>query len=1072
MRLAVNIENPADLSASAEWFHPTSQSIAFVTNVATAALEGGGAHALLGAYGAGKSSLAAFTLNELSCPTTSFEPKPRRHLFDADRSPVAKVYKAGGLVPMPVVGASEPLASRVLVALRALANDSRLAEGTDLRSYGNLDSRDATGEQAIHMLTDAARSLRRRGRAGVILVIDEFGRHLEHMLAATGDSDLHLLQSIAEATGRADVPLSLVIIQHFGLEHYGAMFRGARRTEWEKVRGRFSETVLNNTEIDAAHITAKVIDTISFTRGEGATLPQPERCAPRILRNPEFLVAAKACYPLHPMTVVILSRLARLLGQNDRTIVGWLTSNMDSGFLNVRRRQSDIWIYPDALYDHFFGDSLLVPSNPAFAKRYAAVQSAYERIDDDLSHDARVLFRTLGLLGFCSGRGINSGKASTLACLPKGFPFERCIDELTDRSLILYRRYRSEYVVWEGSDYDVTRRIDEEISASSLNVALEMNRQSRRTVLAHGHSIKTGNRRTAPVVWLNSEDEPPDSDGRPRILIWIGNCASRSTLSQDVVGVVSTPHILTPHLHESTAIRRLLDGDGALHEDAVAVKEMESLLAFHEERITSLSQELLDSDLGWCFGEHRFPTMQEALSAAMDSTYPLAFVLHNELVNRDRASGQVMFALRKLIGLLYAHPECENLGIEKFPAERIIYETMLKRTGLHAPSADGIWRLQLNCDRSLPPDLAACVVAIRRRFAQAGTAGINSIEEVVDHLALPPYGVKRVPALLLCILTLLDIPDAHELYEDGEFLPQWGPDTLLRLLKTPKRFGISAASPSPVSDTFMRKYMEVLTISSASTKSVTPVALAREALRRHARLSIYAQRTRTVSLPAQAFRRALEVSKSPSDMLFRRIPEALGFPSVPTRSVERTRLFAALHAVWVELEGADRSLMVRLEQAAIDTLGCGSLDTVHARCRQLASQIAIEGNLHHGHEKFLCCVLDETTSDSGSWFSYLVENGLGISTPAKSWTDKHVSQGEFVLRRSLITLQRIGSLLSEQKVQDDAAPFVVFWPNPSISLGDRAKLIAEKMVALADKLPADERMLVIAGVAQHSQRST
>ncbi len=1071
MRLAVNIENPADLSSSVDWFHPTSQSIAFVTNVATAALEGGGAHALLGAFGVGKSSLAAFTLNELSCPTTSFEPKSRRHLFGAECSPVAKVHKAGGLVPLPVVGASEPLASRVLVALRALANDSRLAEDTDLRSYRSLDSRDATSEQAMQMLTNAARALRRRGRAGAILVIDEFGRHLEHMLATTADSDLHLLQSIAEATGRADVPLSLVIIQHFGLEHYGAMFRGARRKEWEKVRGRFSETVLSNTEVDAAHITARIIDALGFARVDGEVLPRPERDAPRILRDPEFQAAAKTCYPLHPMTIVVLSRLARLLGQNDRTIVGWLTSNMDSGFLDVRRRQGDNWIYPDALYEHFFGDTLLVPSNPAFAKRYAAVQSAYERIDDGLSRDARVLFRTLGLLGFCSGRGISSGRSSALACLPKGFPFERCIDELTDRSLILYRRYRSEYIVWEGSDYDVSGRIDKEISASSLNVALEMNRQCRRSMLAHRHAIRTGNRRTAPVIWLNSEDKLPDSDGRPRVLIRLDKSTSRYALSKDVVGVVKTPHGITPHLQEAAAIRRLLDGDGALQEDAVAMKELESLLAFHEEKIISLSQELLDSDLSWRVGKTRFVTMQEALSAAMDSEYSLAFVLHNDLVNRDRASGQVMFALRKLIGLLYAQPERENLGIEKFPAERIIYESLLKRKGLHAPRADGTWRLRLTPDRSVPSDLAGCIAAIRRRFAEA-VPGTNSVEEIVGHLALPPYGVKRVPALLLCILTLMELPDAHELYEDSEFLPQWGPDTLLRLLKTPRRFAIRAVSTSPVSGAFLRRYMEALVPLGTPAKSLTPVTLAREGLRRHASLSMYARRTTTVSPTAQAFRRALEIARSPSDMLFARVPDALGFPALPTRSAERARFLDTLHAVWAELETADRALMARLEQVAQDSLDCGCLDAVRARCHQLASEIAAGGNLHHGYERFLSCILDNTTGDSNTWICRLVESGLGISTPVKSWTDEHASQAEFILRRNLLTLQRVGALVLEQTVQQDAKPFVVFWPNPSIPLGARARRTAEEMIALASKLPSDERMLVIADVAQHSGTST
>ena len=192
MRLAVNIQNPADLSASAASYHPTTQSIEFVTRLATAALEGGGAHALLGPYGAGKSSLAAFALNELSYPTTSFAPTARPHLFSADESPVARILDAGGLAPMPVVGASERLASRVILALKAFANstdDERPA--TILQSCASLDPREATDEQALLFLTEVASVIRQQGKAGTLLVIDEFGRHLDHMLATASYYDFH-----------------------------------------------------------------------------------------------------------------------------------------------------------------------------------------------------------------------------------------------------------------------------------------------------------------------------------------------------------------------------------------------------------------------------------------------------------------------------------------------------------------------------------------------------------------------------------------------------------------------------------------------------------------------------------------------------------------------------------------------------------------------------------------------------------------------------------------------------------------------------------------------------------------
>lgn len=207
MRLAVNIEQPADLSALADYYHPTSQSIEFVRNLATTALNNGGAHALMGAYGIGKSSLAAFALNELACATGTFVPKARTHLFGEAQNPVAEVVDAGGLAPIPVVGAAEPLASRVTSAVQAFSRSFPAGSDGLLTGEGaRLDPRTATEEQALTLLRDAARTVRELGRPGALLVIDEFGRHLEHMVASASDSDFHLLQSIAEATGQPDDP--------------------------------------------------------------------------------------------------------------------------------------------------------------------------------------------------------------------------------------------------------------------------------------------------------------------------------------------------------------------------------------------------------------------------------------------------------------------------------------------------------------------------------------------------------------------------------------------------------------------------------------------------------------------------------------------------------------------------------------------------------------------------------------------------------------------------------------------------------------------------------------------------
>ena len=1069
MRLSVNIESPADLSASAASYFPTPQSIEFVSGLASAALDGGHAHALLGPYGVGKSSLAAFALNELSYKTSAFEPAARSRLFGSHGSPVADVLNAGGLAPMPVVGAPEPLAARVTLALKTLArHDSALKRLPALSPCMTLDPRKVTGDQALHMLTDAARAIRQEGKVGALLVIDEFGRHLEHMLSSPGEGDLHLLQDIAEATGRADSPISLVIVQHLGLEHYGSMLHGSRRCEWDKVRGRFRETVLNHTETDAAHIVAKVLDVLGVEQVVRRPTLQFPKSAPRILKDSHFLTAAGECRPLHPMTVILLSRLAKVLGQNDRTMVGWLTSDLDSGFkaMRMKARKSG-WLYPFLLYEHFFRDALWAPPNPAFAKRFAAIHMAHERMNDDLSVDARRLFKTLALLSFCSGHGIRADRSSALACLPKRFPFDRAIAELKSRSLVLHRHYRGEYVVWEGSDYDITRHIEAELPLLSLDVAAEMNQRCRVPVLAHRHLIRTGNRRTAPILWLNDGDVPPESDGGPRILLWLADRAPAVVDTNDVVGTV-TSKAIEPHLRESAAIRHLLDNDAALQEDAIAVRELKSRRAFHEERVASACQELLESDLAWHVGEKRLTTMQEALSFAMDTVFCRAFELHNELVNRDRASAPVAFALRKLIGQLYGCLGQENLGIEKFPAERIIHESLLKGTGLYLPAGDGAWELRLD-DASLPTGLAACIVEVRRLFADGRQRTAPSVHDLADHLAKPPYGVKQTPAVLLCILLLLHDKDAHELYEDGQFLPHWGPDTLIRALRAPKRFAIAAAAASPVGREFLRQYKKALGAGSGTATDVTPVALARDVLRRHARLSMYAQRTQTVSERAQAFRRALEVATSPGDMLFRRIPEALAYPSFPDKAAAKKSFLKDLRAVWREIEDADKALMLRLEDVVLDVLDCAGLAQARLLCQDFAKSLLADGGLHHGYESFLSRICDDQTADHRDWLASVVDDGIGIATPMASWTDAHASQGEFLLRRNFVALRQTHALLDECKVEQDASPFAVFWPNPDFCLPEAARGVAQQIVSLADNLPPKYRSAVIVNLAERDR---
>lgn len=1072
MRLAVNLENADDLHEIGHYYYPTHQAIEFVKRLSSATIRGGVAYALEGPYGSGKSSLAAFALNQLSCRTSDFVPRPSLCLFKDNENPVEQINEAGGLIPIVLNGAFDRLASRILHAVSTIMDNSLPALSRyDLKSTVSSQNFQSVDEILLSSLDTLARVACKNGNAGVLIVIDEFGRHLDYMTDSPDQSDFRVLQGIAELTGRRTAPLSLVIIQHFDLDHYSTRVFGDKRQEWEKVRGRFRQTVLTNNETETAYIAGKAI-LKNFPLKKCRLKPYRQRSSkslPRMLRDPYFLEAAATCRPLHPMTVVLLSRLARLLGQHDRTVVGWITSDLPTGFDAKCTDDGRRWIYPAALFDHFFGNTLCIPSNPIFSRRFAAIQGANERLGDDLNQEDRQLFQVLSLLSFCGGQGLIADKIAAIACLPPQFPFSRSIEKLLNKSLLVYRNFRREYVVWEGSDYDVIGRIDQEVASISIDMAREMNQRFHRPILAHRHYIETGNRRIAPLVWLNKEDLVLQPSTVPRVLVWLGTSSTDcSKYSSQDVRFYAGDVALEPHLKASIAIRRLINGDPELREDKTALREARLRLNYHEARISNYTEQVLcSSDSTWQLGPDQFSSLQEAVSEAMYRAYPHAFVLHIDMINRDRVSGAVSAALRRLIEALYLCPQEKNLGIRRFPAERIIYESFLKRNGLHRKCGNGKWSLVDNGTK-VPKKLQYSLRVMRDLFINGETNTARTLDSVVEAMREPPFGQKGYPTLLLCILLLLIDRDRYEVYEDSKYLPHWGPQTLNRMIKSPKRFAISATPRAYVNEDFMKRYRNALTGEEEKSSDTSPVAVARASLKRHAQLTNYVQRTESVSKDARALRRSFLIAKSPSDLLFRIIPNAFGYSSLPVSDEETEKFMTKIRIARENLETAHDVLLSKFGDILVSEFNSSSLEQGRLQLISYAKGTMRDSRMYHGLERFTEAVLSNCENDDQVWLHNVIDAGLGIAAPLSSWTDAHVAQAEFVMRQTLIAIQHADRLLSGKAASRDKSPFVVFLPGLTT---ESMELTERKILSVLDAVPDDRRMSLIIKLARNCRDS-
>lgn len=1013
-RSALSVEERSDLQNFKGKYLPTKQAESFVGQVAAAVRHGGGAHALSGAYGAGKSSLVIFAMHQMCCRTKNFTPDPFKLRDKEAERHCLEVHKNGGMLGISVVGASVPLGRRIVDGAKLALSDYAGTPPASLRKIASMKSAAPDSGKILLLLGTLSDELRRHKKAGILLIIDEFGRHMERMVALQDSSDMHLLQGLAEMAGARKSPISLVVILHHGMEHYSRRLISFHREEWEKTRGRFAETWLENTERDVADIAA------SMFKCRDNPNKKTEAFAAKWVKNAkifqrtgsDFAPVTQQCWPLHPVTVVALARLSTYLGQNDRTVSGWMTTDSDAGFKHAAER-TDEWVYPSALYRHFFGNPQNIPANPLWARRISDICAAEERFNGD--KNAMMLMQTIAVLN-CIGGGIASEETLQI-CLPQGFPMNDALSHLLQQSLIIYRKHREEYCVWQGSDYDILGAVTEATGKNEkFSLADELARTGVLTeIVAHRHLVETGNFRTFPVQFVDAGKAPclVKQKGSPQALVFLvddadGNDFAKYAGKYDIYGEMPVSKLAAMG-REVAVLRMLLSADYRLQEDAVARKEVERQMEFVEQKIADIVFDEIYLNMQWMHDGKEWDDVQSAASAAMSNAYHKGFNLYNEIINRDRAGGSITSVLRALCSAMVESAEKQDLGIKKHPPHLLVYRGFLQAKGMHVEYEHG-FRLVFDSGK-VSKDLRPAVCEIEKAWLSGNGGEPCGVQEVMDRLASRPYGIKRAPALILCLVCLLCHKDRLALYEKGEYVHNWGQTTLERLMGAPSHFSIAVVLPIQADDTLLAGYYKA--VSGKESAEATVVSVARALLLRYSKIDSYGLHSDSVSEGAQNLRRAILNAKSPSDLLFNDLPLALSGGDFLENKKTRRKYFERVTKTLTELSCATGDLLSRLGSIICYYYGCKDLRNARARASKDARMVLSEGRMYPIHKHFVHSLQDNSqeVKDNMTWLKHVTMSGLLAKKLPEHWTDADEAAAEFALRRNLLWLQNASMLL-------------------------------------------------------------
>lgn len=1052
---SVNLERDASSVDVVSAYIPTSRALRTFSRVTEAFHSNTSPRAwsLIGPYGSGKSSFSVFLSQLMSDPADDGAHAAQKVLKKAEPS-LAKIFvketkNTDGYLKILITAAPESMSKRLIRGVADAAEDywSKLP-GKTPRFIDDLKEAaisEITTSEIVSLVIELQERLEKTKCKGILLVIDELGKFLEYEARHYGANDIYLLQTLAEhACKGSNVNLFLFVLLHQSFEQYAKGLGENLKNEWSKVQGRFEEVPFLESAEQVLRVVSAAFEYDLNTKQRDSLVSKTEKIVnvlikqdaiPSALKHEEAVNLYANCYPLHPVSAVILPLLCQKVAQNERTLFSYLGSHEEFGLQHMLDELSslDDYVYPHHIYDYFITNQPAVLGDYLTHRRWAEVVTAIERLGDATEGESNLL-KTIGLLNIIGSKGgFKASRPILETCISTKLAAKNAVKALQDKSIINYRRFNSEYRVWQGSDFDLEEALQEEVNnIGQFSLAAELNTaKSMLPIVARKYTIQTGALRYFVPIFVDAKSykatEKQSDDAR--IIFYLSSDQDDEKIfHNDVITHFSDLDIVALSLNcaqlreavaETIALKRVRTNRQELNTDPVAKREFDDRFTAAEQSEDLLLQSLIESpvdSLWYHNGELLDITtkraMQETLSNVLDAVYNKTPKVFNELINRDKPSAQANAARNKLLYAMQNHSSEEDLGIEKFPAEKAIYRAVLRETGLHqlvddskvwqmcAPSSDG------RKDRSNIRHVWQRI----DQFLDSTEKEAKSFADLNVELLAPPYGVKAGLLPILYVASYLVYQHELALYERRHYKPYFTEEMIERFVKRPDEFAFQRFRISGLRASIFEQYSKVI---HGDSKKRTLLELAKPLATFMGELAGYSQKTRRgLSDQAIKVRTAFNLAKSPEKLLFDELPKALGFDDVGNMPTDNALegFSQALTETLRELRDAYTNLLIKQKELLAQAFNIEPKLTLKDLRNVLAGNCYGLENYTvdtQGLRAFIMRITKSSVSDD-EWLENILMF-LG-NKPSKKWLDSDQDTAEYRLTdfsRRVIDLEKL-----------------------------------------------------------------
>lgn len=752
------------------------------------------------------------------------------------------------------------------------------------------------------------------GNKILFILIDEFGKFLEYASKHNPEKELYFIQQLAEFCNNPKHNIVLITTVHQNIESYAYGLSKNQQQEWTKVKGRFREITFNEPVEQLLFLASEYVSENFENKTSKAVI---EECLKLTVEtkafnfNSDFLseIASKL-YPLDILAANVLTLALQKYGQNERSLFSFLESSDHTGLAKFNKLENPFYNLSN-VYDYLnfnFYSFLTSRYNPDFSA-WSSIRSSIEEVERVFEtdiHDYIKTVKTIGLLNTFSASGAVLDLSFLISYLQLACGVEnakKIIKDLETKSIIRYRNYSNQFVLFEGTDLDIEfalneagNKISEVVDVTSLlKKHIEFN-----PVFAKQYSYTYGTPRYLEYVISDTPiNEVPEGE-----IDGFVNLVFNDKINEGFVKKKSESQeeaIIYCYFKNSTEIKNLLfeieKSERVLKEnedDRVAKRELEIIL---QSQITLLKNQitkkgLFTKNVTWFFKGKKKTIKNETdfkklISQVCSEVYDATPIFKNELVNKHKISPSIYTAKNRYFSALTNDWDKENLGFEdsKFPPEKTIYLSLLKENGISPIRENSTDVISIKKDSSFKKLWNAS-----EDFLESAKSEQLKVSELYDLLSKRPFKLKQ-GLIDFWVPTFLFLKrDDFAIFNEDSYIPQLSEENLALIAKLPEKYSIKTFDIEGVKLDIFNSYRTFLNISTDKKfNNESFIETIKPFIVFYKQLPEYSKNTKRISPTAIKIREAITKSKDPEETFFDAFPNALGV-SLTTLQQDKSKL--------------------------------------------------------------------------------------------------------------------------------------------------------------------------------------